>query len=146
MTNNEHTSMIQQPALEEVPKCIGCGTTRNLRLYGDPFKESMVGEGEYLCPRCARKYTQLDAPVVQIRDFSHNPVRDTIIDLNAQNPVDLVKQYGMWAQLKGTNNVTMTYYPRWQSPRQAMQIIFGREASMKRLEALIDRLKSEPTH
>ena len=146
MTTNEHKSMIQQPALEKIPKCIGCGTTKNLRFYGDPFRDAMIGEGEYLCPICARKSTKLDNPVLQIRDFSHEPVRDTIIDLNASNPTEIVKQYGFWAQLRGINKVTMTYYPRWQSTREAMQIIFGRDSSMKRLEGLIDRLKHETTH
>jgi hypothetical protein len=84
--------------------------------------------------------------VVQIRDFSCDPVRDTIIDLNALNPAEIVKQYGFWAQLKGRNKVTMTYYPRWQSTREAMQVIFGSESSMKRLEGLIERLKNESTH
>ena len=138
--------MIQQPALEEEPKCIGCGTTINLRFYGDPFRDSMVGEGEYFCPRCAREFTKSDTQIVQIRDFSHEPVRDTIIDLNAPNPVDLVRQYGIWAQLRGANSVTMTYYPRWQSSRDAMQVVFGRESSLKRLEGLIDRLKNESSH
>ena len=146
MPANEHNSMIQQPALEEVPKCTGCGTTNNLRFYGDPFRDAMVGEGEYLCPRCAREFTKLDTQIVQIRDFSHEPVRDTIIDLNTSNPAELVKQYGFWAQMRGANSVTMTYYPRWQSTREAMQVIFGRESSMKRLEGLIDRLKSETMH
>ena len=146
MTSKEHKSMIQQPALEEIPKCIGCGTTKNLRFYGDPFKEPMAGEGEYLCPICARKYTKFDTHILQIRDFSHEPVRDTIINLNAANPAEIVKRYGFWAQMRGSNSVTMTYYPRWQSTRDAMQVVFGRDSSMKRLEGLITRLESQSTH
>jgi hypothetical protein len=129
--------------MEEAPKCIGCGNTNNVRFYGDPFR---VSDGEYLCSNCACKSASLDTHVVQIRDFSHEPVRDTIIDLNASNPVEIIRQYGIWAQLRGSNNVTMTYYPKWQSTRDAMQVIFGHDSSLKRLEGLIDRLKSDSTH